>query len=168
MSIYPVASMTSGSAPRDTHDGALAITMLRRFVEHQTILIREKSDSASSTRLTEGRLSRAALLDLGRADEAKPLVELATTELHALKTPPAHIIYDLACSLAQLSTRTGPEPDRLALADRAVAEFSKAVHAGFGPISHFKADRDLDPLRTRADFQLILLDASFPGRPFAP
>jgi hypothetical protein len=42
----------------------------------------------------------------------------------------------------------------------------RAVAAGFADIAHIRADPDLDPLRSRADFQTLLMDLAFPTNPF--
>jgi hypothetical protein len=34
-------------------------------------------------------------------------------------------------------------------------------------VAFMRRDADLDPLRARPDFQLLLLDLAFPGQPFA-
>ena len=43
----------------------------------------------------------------------------------------------------------------------------RAVAAGYQRVEFLRTDPDLAPLRSREDFQRILLDAAFPDDPFA-
>jgi hypothetical protein len=52
------------------------------------------------------------------------------------------------------------------LAARAVATLRRAVSADKRYLSMIDRDRDLDPLRTRADFRALILDRDFPSDPF--
>jgi hypothetical protein len=38
--------------------------------------------------------------------------------------------------------------------------------AGYRDVAWMRRDPDLDPLRPRADFQVLLLDLAFPADPF--
>jgi hypothetical protein len=64
-----------------------------------------------------------------------------------------------------------PEGRRLgrsrALADRAVAQLRRAVAGGFRNVAHMRADTDLDALRSRDDFRLLMMDAAFPAETLA-
>jgi tetratricopeptide (TPR) repeat protein/tRNA A-37 threonylcarbamoyl transferase component Bud32 len=51
--------------------------------------------------------------------------------------------------------------------DRAMDSLRCAVAAGYRNVAWMRRDPDLDPLRSRADFQLLLLDLAFPSDPFA-
>jgi hypothetical protein len=57
------------------------------------------------------------------------------------------------------------------LAARAVATLSRARHAGFfrnqANVARAKRDRELDPLRSRDDFRLLMQDLAFPDQLFA-
>jgi hypothetical protein len=82
--------------------------------------------------------------------------------------------YDLACDhalLSDLADRPGSgvsTTEGRAEADRAMHWLRDAVAAGFHNYSHMRTDADLDPLRPRPDFQLLMLDVAFPADPFAP
>jgi CheY-like chemotaxis protein len=43
----------------------------------------------------------------------------------------------------------------------------KAVARGYRTAHAYRKESALDPLRTRPDFQLLILDLSFPASPFA-
>jgi hypothetical protein len=41
-----------------------------------------------------------------------------------------------------------------------------AVATGFDNVGHMGRDPDLDPLRSRPDFQALMMDLAFPADPF--
>ncbi len=51
--------------------------------------------------------------------------------------------------------------------DRAMATLHRMAAAGFVQPELLRASRDLEPLRTRRDFQLLALDLTMPAQPFA-
>jgi serine/threonine-protein kinase len=51
--------------------------------------------------------------------------------------------------------------------DRAMEMLRQAVAAGYWDVAWMRRDPDLDPLRSRADFQVLLLDLAFPADPFS-
>jgi hypothetical protein len=57
--------------------------------------------------------------------------------------------------------------DTLRFADRAMGVLRRAVAAGFRDAARIRDDRDLAPLRDRADFRMLLMDLSFPAEAFA-
>jgi eukaryotic-like serine/threonine-protein kinase len=81
-------------------------------------------------------------------------------------------LHNLACSLALASTIADPAEGPAAAdrqrrdADRAVAAVRRVIGTGYA--SHLlKADPDLDSLRSRPDFQALMMDLAFPADPFA-
>jgi hypothetical protein len=111
----------------------------------------------------------------GDPDEA--LIAIRKAEEIAGRSPhvPSNTFYNLACAYAQCSAaarrgegdldpteRAASEDD----ANRAVAALRRAVAAGFANVPLIRRDVDLDPLRPRRDFQLVLLDLTFPDDPF--
>ncbi|MGA2700271.1 MAG: hypothetical protein ABSH35_04145 [Isosphaeraceae bacterium] len=44
----------------------------------------------------------------------------------------------------------------------------RAVAAGLQDAAFMRRDADLDPLRSRPDFQMLMMDLAFPDEPFAP
>ena len=72
----------------------------------------------------------------------------------------------MACTESLLSAlAVGSERDAYAV--RAVATLRRAVAAGFRNLNTLRKDRDLNPLRSRPDFQLLMMDLAMPGDPFA-
>jgi hypothetical protein len=72
-------------------------------------------------------------------------------------------VYDLACYQALLAGVTGGRAE----GDRAMDTLRRAVAAGFHNRGHMQTDTDLDPLRDREDFRLLMLDLAMPADPFA-
>jgi tetratricopeptide (TPR) repeat protein len=84
--------------------------------------------------------------------------------------------YDYACDLSVLSglVRRGRKvlteaelPRRDEWADQAVVELRRAIERGFRDIDYILHDPDFDSIRSRPDFQVLVLDLAFPGDPFA-
>jgi serine/threonine-protein kinase len=82
-------------------------------------------------------------------------------------------LYNLACGYAKLAgiaTSRGPgvtAADGRAEADRAMQWLHRAVARGYRNVALMRRDLDLDPLRSRPDFQLLMMDLEFPDDPFA-
>jgi serine/threonine-protein kinase len=49
-----------------------------------------------------------------------------------------------------------------------MAALRRAVAQGYRALDVLRTDPSLDPLRSRADFQRLLLELQFPDSPFAP
>ena len=80
-------------------------------------------------------------------------------------TPRNH--YNAACYLALAVKEAGPAPWASDLAARAVAQFRMALDGGYQNRALIARDRDLDSLRSRPDFQLLVMDLAMPADPFA-
>ncbi len=52
--------------------------------------------------------------------------------------------------------------------DRAVLMLRQAGAAGYGNLRNIRFNKNLDPIRSRPDFGMILLDLAFPADLFAP
>jgi serine/threonine-protein kinase len=113
--------------------------------------------------------------DLGKKAEARRALEHAAELLERGSTIPA--IYNLACVKSRLSELAPSDPagrtqgagaGREAHAERAIAALRRAVASGFRELDLIRTDPDLDPLRARQDFQMLLLDLALPNEPFAP
>jgi hypothetical protein len=52
-------------------------------------------------------------------------------------------------------------------ADRAMEWLRQAIAAGYRKLAYLRTDTDLESLRSRPDFQLLLMDLGFPDDPFA-
>ena len=59
-----------------------------------------------------------------------------------------------------------PAGERRAEAEKAMAVLRRAVAEGFRA-PELRGESSLEPLRSRPDFRLLMMDAAFPTRPFA-
>jgi serine/threonine-protein kinase len=80
---------------------------------------------------------------------------------------------NLACAhamLAGLAAEPGSgmtADEGRAEAERAMQWLQQAVAAGYRNVAIMRRDHSLDPLRSRPDFQLLMMDLEFPDDPFA-
>jgi hypothetical protein len=78
--------------------------------------------------------------------------------------------YNIACSYAvqaALARKRGGDADPEALSDRAMESLLRAVQAGYRDLANLRTDANLDSLRFRSDFQLLMMDLALPDVPFA-
>jgi serine/threonine-protein kinase len=112
-------------------------------------------------------------------DYARAAVE-AETLAEGTSIPVGERSYDFACvdALVSAAARNDPklEPAERSkrseqLAARAMLLLDRSRIAGYfldpGPVHRLLEDTDLDPLRARPDFQLLIMDATFPTDVFA-
>jgi eukaryotic-like serine/threonine-protein kinase len=100
--------------------------------------------------------------ELGRTDESLK----AARELATLARGKPSELYNAACALASIIPRA-EENARQALAVEAVGTLREAIAAGWKDAAEARRDQELDSLRGRDDFRLLLLDLAFPADPFA-
>ncbi len=87
--------------------------------------------------------------------------------------PDGFNLYNLACFrslLSGIAAQPGSgltSDDSRSLAAQAVLTLRRAVDAGFRNVGFMQRDTDLDALRGRTDFQLLLMDVAFPENPIA-
>ncbi len=85
----------------------------------------------------------------------------------------AGALYDLACLqslLSGIAADTGAgltAADSQTEADNAMKSLRRAIAAGWRRPEHMRIDTDLDPIRSRSDFQMLMLDLAMPVDPFA-
>jgi serine/threonine-protein kinase len=112
-------------------------------------------------------------LEAGRPAEAAAAVRQAVAILERLPTLEPSNRYNLACGYAQLAgiatlPGSGMTPaEGRAAADLAMQWLHSAVAAGYRNVDLMRKDRDLDPLRSRDDFGLLMMDLAMPDDPFA-
>ena len=103
-------------------------------------------------------LARRALGDTaGASADARWALAL----LDALPSCAANAWYETACCHAVLA---GPST---AEADRAMDLLRRAVAMGFRDVHDLRTESALEPLRSRDDFRLLMMDLAFPTDPFA-
>jgi serine/threonine-protein kinase len=109
-----------------------------------------------------------------RLGEARAAYRQGIALLDGLTTRTPEDEYNLACyhsRIAELAGRAGSgvlAHERQIESDRAMARLQQAVSAGFHVLPLISTDHDLDAIRGRPDFQLLMMDLAFPRYPFTP
>jgi tetratricopeptide (TPR) repeat protein len=110
---------------------------------------------------------------LNRPAEAVSHFRQSISVMRGLKSPSPTDLYDLACVQSLLAgiaqdPRSGltAVERRAAIADT-MATLHEAVAAGWRNPTALRDDPDLAPLRSRPEFQLLIMDLEFPTQPFA-
>ena len=112
-----------------------------------------------------------ARLRTGSKSEALAMLEKAIASIET--SADFEDLYNLACNLALASSIVDPAEGQAAAirqcrdADRAVATIRLAIELGFADSAALKNDPDFDPIRSRPDFQALMMDLAFPADPFA-
>jgi hypothetical protein len=154
---------------------AEAIRDLRQARDRLRVLHRaDPGDDGVASQLarSQGALG-SALRDEHRPAEALTSLREARQVMEAMSLLSSVELYNMACVYAGLSTlvepgtASSPSDGRETLADRAVQALRRALAGSRAGIPLMDRDRDLDPLRNRPDFRLLILDREFPSEPFA-
>ena len=118
----------------------------------------------------------AVLYEMGRRGEAKTAYQQALVQHIRLPNKSAVDQFNIACLHGRVAAFIVAEGDGATPAqraevarhlDQAMAALFAAAEAGYRKPSKYAADPDLELLRSRADFQRLLMDLAFPGDPFA-
>jgi len=146
--------------------------LLDRLVRDQPHVDHFQSDRASL------QIVIASLLDqMGRRSEAESAYRTALASHEALAHRNGIDLYNLACAHARLGSLMSAESggdqlparrdDAARHFDLAMAALSEAASAGYRVVRTYATDPDLSPLRSRSDFQGLMMDLAFPAAPFA-
>jgi serine/threonine-protein kinase len=109
----------------------------------------------------------------GRIAEAVAAWRRAVAIGGRLRSPYDEPLYYLAGCHASLGAAAGltgsglPAEDGPVELGRGLDALRRAIAAGYRDANWMRRDPDLDPLRSRPDFQVLLLDLAFPADPFA-
>jgi eukaryotic-like serine/threonine-protein kinase len=110
----------------------------------------------------------------GRPTDAVANYRQSIAILEGLKKPRALDFYDMACGHSLISGAAANAGSGVtaaegnAEAELAVAGLRKAFEAGYSNLVWVRTgDKDLNPIRSRPDFQALLMDVSMPVEPFA-
>jgi tetratricopeptide (TPR) repeat protein len=144
-----------------------AVAILRKIVEANPSDVVYQSELALLHGST-GRLQWKA----GRTADAVVSIRRAVATWMRLSQLSPNDLYNLSCSHAMLASLAA-EPNSgmtavegRAEADRAMDCLRQAVAAGYRKLIFLRTDTDLDPLRSRDDFRLLMIDLEFPDAPF--
>jgi serine/threonine-protein kinase len=154
----PAEALTSSDKARELREA---------LIEANPSVTEYRSDLAVTLGFI-GVLQREA----GRFSEAVASFRKAIALLDRLpsRTPEDH--YNRACYHSRLAGVAGQPGSGLTSAegrtesDRAMVDLRQAATTGFRMLSLMAFDHDLDPLRSRPDFRLLMMDLSFPNEPF--
>jgi tetratricopeptide (TPR) repeat protein len=102
----------------------------------------------------------------GHPAEARADVREAERILGQVPVPRPDDLCSLAGGYAMLSTSVGPDEHQV-YADRAMATLRRAVAQGWHGLAELRFDPSFDSLRSRLDFQALMMDLAFPADPFA-
>jgi eukaryotic-like serine/threonine-protein kinase len=145
------------------------------------MILQKLADANPTLTIFQNRLAMchsyvgAARQRAGRPADAAAEFQKAVAIMERLSNlqPNAYDLYNLACFqslLSGIAAETGSgltAADVERLGEQAMATLRRAVAAGLQDIEHMRKDLDLEPLRSRGDFQLLLMDLAFPTEPYA-
>jgi tetratricopeptide (TPR) repeat protein len=140
----------------------------RLVKDHPTVA--EYSDGLADTLWALGRAHRRAGRVAAAAADLRRSADLRE-RLPNLRTEPRYLLACTRALLASLAGQAGsglPAVEGLAEANRAMEDLRRAVAAGFRNGEWMRTDTDLDPLRSRPDSQLLLMDLTMPDDSYAP
>jgi serine/threonine-protein kinase len=161
-----VRSRGRASEARELQDEGIVIS--ERLVEE------DPTDSMRRRYLAQ-QLRRRAMSrrDLGDLAGAGAELRRALQGFDSLPSRHGEACFETACchaALAGMAGRSGSGTSAAhasSEADAAMAMLREAVETGFRNAFAFRIEDALDPLRGRTDFQLLMMDLSFPSEPFA-
>src|SRR5262249_53084708 len=124
--------------------------------------------------LAENYLNRGlALRDLGDRANAAAETRRAIALWESVPSRDGVAWFQTAAAHAALAGLAGKEGVDVSAADTqteaamAMTLLHKAVAMGYRPVNASRPEDALDPLRSRPDFQLLMLDLAFPAEPFS-
>jgi tetratricopeptide (TPR) repeat protein len=157
----------------DLGRSAEAEQSVRASIEANEVLMREVPSNPFYRRRAGscyGTLGKV-LLKTGSRGEGLAMMRKGEAILETSDEP--WDLYNLACFLALASTVADPAEGSAATqrqrrdSDQAVATIRRAIARGYAHSDYLKTDPDLDSLRSRPDFQLLMMDLTFPAEPFS-
>jgi eukaryotic-like serine/threonine-protein kinase len=149
-----------------------ALAIQERLASEHPAVEQYKSEVANSHIIIASLLNQ-----MRRYPESRQEYQKAVGIYERIPNPLLGDVYNLSCAYARLAALCrppghAPTPEETsksrAHADLAMTTLHRAVAAGYKNVVSLRADPDLDPLRSRLDFRMLLLDAAFPADPFTP
>jgi eukaryotic-like serine/threonine-protein kinase len=187
---YPAVSLLQGDLANSLIETGDALRLVGRTAEAQVSYERalaifdglvkaNPTVIGDQTNLLQGLMLQAlrglgaTQLARGRTVDAVASWRRAAAIGERLRSNYGETLYYLAGCHALLGGVAGAPGSGLSAAqgpaelDRAMDTLRRAVAAGYRSVAWIGRDPDLDPLRSRPDFQLLMLDLDFPDDPFA-
>jgi serine/threonine protein kinase/tetratricopeptide (TPR) repeat protein len=157
---YAEDYLNLGLVEQDTGQTAEALRSLGRAVElYRKILIESPRHQLALGCLVETYCRRGVLQRrAGRLKEAAHSFQEARSLLTKLSSQDAGDHYNEAVACAQLSFLASESAEKRTLTEAAMAALRQALAAGFMRVAELKTSPDLDPLRSRKDFQELLAE----------
>jgi serine/threonine protein kinase len=153
--------------------GALATYELMRTTIDRNVIAHPSVPGYRSRLADCIRRIGTVLQSTGRPGEAIARYRESIAELERIEKPSAIDVYDVACCRSLISGVAGETGSGLTAAEgrseaeQAVAGVRRASYAGYRNFSWIReGDTDLKPIRSRPDFQQLMLDLAFPADPF--
>jgi tetratricopeptide (TPR) repeat protein len=129
---------------------------------------RNPSWASIHTPLAEGLSGLAqAQTRAGRTAVALRHLERARAIDEGLAAASATSRYGVACDLALCIPLVSRGEERRRYGDEAMEALDQAIRQGYRDVAHMAKDKDLEALRSRSDFQLLMMDLAMPADPFA-
>jgi serine/threonine protein kinase/tetratricopeptide (TPR) repeat protein len=146
-----------GFVQQETGQTAEALHSFAQAVEfYRKVLIASPRHIAqgelAGTYCAQGVLQRRA----GQLPEALHSLQEARALFTKLPSPNESDHYDHAVACAQLSLLVGGQAEKRKLTEEAMDALRQALAAGFTRVAELRTSPDLDPLRSRKDFQKLL------------
>src|SRR5262249_3524902 len=163
-----------GLVRTDAGDTTGATTVIEQAREVYERLVRDHptvtsfADGLADTLWALGRAHRRA----GRTAEAAVALRRSVAPPESLTDPPIESRVNRAFSHALLASLAGRPGSTIAAAegpaesDRAMIDLQRAVAAGYRDLTYLQTNTDLDLLRSRPDFRLLMMDLAMPAEPF--
>ena len=146
-----------------------ALAIRRRLIEADPKATAYRSDLASTIRRRGLAKQRC-----GQPAAAVSDFRQSSAILRELSNPSPGDYYNIACQYSLLSGIAAQSGSAMtaaegrAASDLAMTTLRQAAAAGWHDASWMNIDTDLDPIRSRPDFQALLREMAFPPNPFAP
>jgi serine/threonine-protein kinase len=147
---------------------AAALAIRRKMVDVEPSTASHRSNLAATLRRRGIALHRC-----GRPADALQDFRQSIAILQALVEPTPGDYYDMGRAYSLISGAAALGGSGLTAADgraaaiAAMAALERSVAAGWRDLSLMRVDTDLESIRSRSDFQLLMRDMAFPADPFA-
>ncbi len=161
-----VRSLRRAAEARDGYDRAISLE--ERLVQENPTTTEYRSALAWSLR--HRGLARR---DLGEPAGARADARRALGLLEAMSSRSGEQWFETACCHAALCGLAGRDGAGVSAADgedeaaKAIGALTRAAGMGYCDANAFQTETVLDPLRSRDDFRLLMMDVAFPAEPFA-
>jgi hypothetical protein len=153
----------------DRDHGPKPVLAIRRSLADGNPAITELGSDLAQVLMARGRVSR----EMGQPAAAFDLLQRAAAILDGLPTPSAGDHCRQACCHALLAGITPIPGSGMTAAkgrveaDVATESLLRAIAAGLRNTGSMRINTDLDSIRSRPDFRLLMMDLAIPAKPFA-